>query len=295
MLSLQEAHAFLENKLSITNIEEKLKKNRFNLMREILYKFLHVEPFQNVINLSTRPEDRHLPSFQEIKEDMFGERGGRCYVANQFMKELLSTIGFDVFNCSCIVLKSGSNHVCLIVRHLTKAGDLHIIDVGLGHATWDPIPLDFQDESPVYHVGFLYFKFVRNGSVISRMHKHDKRYEFPGNIDSKAWHVFGEIDLTPREIDYFKPVCTAMYTIPGAHKSPFLEDLTLVKFENEKIIAIKNSTLLFENDNHQLEAEKIETFGELISVILDHFPNFSRDVIKAAIRSSPKCCNIFKM
>ncbi|XP_071949119.1 uncharacterized protein [Antedon mediterranea] len=264
-------------------------------MREILYKFLHVEPFQNVINLSTRPEDRHLPSFQEVKEDMFRGRGGRCYVANQFMKELLNTIGFDVYYCSCTVLKSGSNHLCLIVRHLTKTGDLHIIDVGLGHATWDPIPLDFQDESPIYHVGFLYFKFVRNGSVISRMHKHDKRYEFPVNIDSKAWYAFGDIDPTPREIDYFKPVCTAMYTIPGIHGSPFLEDLTLVKFENEKIIAIKNSALLFENDDHQLEVKEMKTFEELTLVILDHFPNFSRDKIEAAICSSPKCCEILQM
>ncbi|XP_033121608.1 uncharacterized protein LOC117120685 [Anneissia japonica] len=277
-LSDREVKEFLEDVLCIEDAEQKFKLNKKNLLREILYRFLHVEPFQNIGTLSTKPEERHLPTFDEIKKDLFRKRGGRCYSANQFMKILLEKIGYDVYHTGCLILKTKNNHLCTLVRDLTKPGDLHLADVGIAHPTWDPIPLNFEIESPVYHVGFLYFKFVRNGDKITRLHKHDKRYEFPVNINSKEWHEFMDMPITPCEVDYMQPVMTEMYTVPGAHNCPFLISLTCVIFKNEKLVAFKDSTFLYENDDHQLDVERITTREKFVSTMLTYFPQFSLEI-----------------
>ncbi|XP_033114787.1 uncharacterized protein LOC117115196, partial [Anneissia japonica] len=272
-LSDVEVKIFLEEVLFIEDAETKFTHNKEKLLREILYQFLHVEPFQNIVCLGTKPEDRHLPPFDEIKENLFRKRGGRSYVANQFMKILLEKIGYDVYHTASSVLKAKNNHVCTLVRDLNQVGDLHMADVGIGYPTWDPIPLNFEVESPVYHVGFLYFKFQRNGDIITRLHKHDKR----------TWHEFMVMQTTPCELTDMQPVMTAMYTVLGAYNSPYLKSLTCVIFKNDKLVAFKDSTFLYENDDHQLQVEQITTRKKRVSKILIHFPQFTCNMVEAAL------------
>ncbi|XP_071953231.1 uncharacterized protein [Antedon mediterranea] len=295
MLSIKEALGFLEDNLRITEVENKLKENRPELLKELLYNFIHVAPFQSIRTLSTKPDDRHLPSFQEIKEDIFDGKGGLCYALNQFIKELLNVLNYDVYYAQMAILDVDKSHVMVMVRNLIKPGDLHLVDVGMGHGSSDPIPLDFKEESPVYHIGFLYLKFVREDNVIIRYHKHDKKYEFPVNIDSKAWHVFGRITITPQDLDVFKPIMRDIYTVPGAFgTSPFLTELRCVIFEKGKIVAIKDTVLLVENDEHQLEVQEMTTHAQIISKVLKHFPSFSREMIEDALQASIVCSNIEK-
>ncbi|XP_033116477.1 uncharacterized protein LOC117116529 [Anneissia japonica] len=285
-LSDVEVKIFLEEVLCIEDAKTKFKHNKEKLLREILYQFQHVEPYHSIVCLGTKPEDRHLPLWDEIKENLFRKRGGRCYVANQFMKILLEKIGYDVYHTRGSVLKAKNNHVCTLVRDLNQVGDLHMADVGIGYPTWDPIPLNFEVESPVYHVGFLYFKFQRNGDIITRLHKNDKRYEFPVNIDSKAWHEFMVMRTTPCELTDMQPVMTAMYTVPGAYNSSFLKSLKCVIFKNGKLVAFKDSTFLYENDDHQLQVEQITTRKKLVSKILMYFPQFTLNMVEAALDAS---------
>ncbi|XP_033121588.1 arylamine N-acetyltransferase 1-like [Anneissia japonica] len=283
MLSYNDAKQFLEKILQIEDFETKFRENKLELLRDILRRYIHAEPFQGISIMSTKPEDRHLLTFEEIKQDMFARRGGLCYANNRFINVLLNTIGYDVYHIGCTVLNNHNNHLSNIARDLTKPGDLHLVDAGMAFPSWDPIPLDFEDESPVYHVGFLYFKFVRKDNTILRLHKHDKQYEFPINIDSKAWHQFWEMTTEPLAIESFHPKMTDIYTIPGAHEVPFLEHLTCVAFAEDKLIAIKDSTFLFENNDHQLEVRDINTRAELVSTFSAYFPQFPMDIFEAAI------------
>ncbi|XP_071965019.1 uncharacterized protein [Antedon mediterranea] len=282
-LSDREVDGFLKDVLEIKDAVKRFKENKFDLLREILRKFLQTQPFQNIITLSTKPTERRLPTFEEIKKDLFEKKGGRCYSMNQFMKILLEKIGYDVFHTSCAIMKSDNNHLCTFVRDLTKQGDLHLADVGIAYPTWDPIPLNFDLESPVYHVGFLYFKFVRNGDVITRLHKHHKREEYPVNIDSKAWNEFMDMPITPRDLDYIQPVMSEMYTIPGVHSCPFLKSFRCIAFKDDKLYGFKDSTFLYEDEEHQLVAEGMQSREQLLSKILEYFPQFTETMVEAAL------------
>jgi hypothetical protein len=53
-------------------------------------------------------------------------------------------------------LKHVSCHVLTAVDSLKKPGDKYIVDVGLGLPNFEPIPLDFEDETSLLYTHRLY-------------------------------------------------------------------------------------------------------------------------------------------
>ena len=166
-LSEDEAHKFIADVLQLSSDSRgKLSSDRVKFLDDLVKAYHSTIPFQNITLLSTPVEERHVPTWNDIKESVMGGYGGLCYTVSGFMKVLLTSLGYDAhFASAAFFFGYPDNHVTVIVNNLTASGSLHLVDMS-GYPTFEAIPLNFVKESPVYHHSFLRYKFVRHGSNV---------------------------------------------------------------------------------------------------------------------------------
>ncbi|XP_076324555.1 putative arylamine N-acetyltransferase 2 isoform X2 [Tachypleus tridentatus] len=256
-LTKDEALYFVSNVLNIEEAEAKLAIDRKAFLDQVVQCIHEDIPFQNLFLLSMDPENRHLPTWVEIKEFMMRKRGGICYIINVFTKYLLQALGFNAYHAACSI-EFPNNHIVTIIRDLTFDGSKHLVDFS-GYPLFKAIPLDFGEKSPVYSASFLTYKFIREQKSIVRLHQTQNIYRsssflyFDNCQDiSVNWFRFCVIDPEPRELDYFEEDMTKVFTVPGAN-SPFLETLRIVSFPGLKLRGVKNEFELSEDDNHKVK------------------------------------------
>ncbi|XP_022254128.1 uncharacterized protein LOC111088400 [Limulus polyphemus] len=286
-LTKDEAVYFVSNVLDIAEAEEKLVTDRKIFLDQLVQRIHEDIPFQNLFLLSMEPENRHLPTWIEIKESMMRKRGGLCYIINVFMKYLLQALGFNAYHATCSVYFP-NNHITTIIRDLTSDGSKHLVDFS-GYPFFKAIPLDFEEESPVYNMSFLTCKFIREQKLIVRLHQIQNIYQCSSSsyFDScqgisDNWFRFCVIDPEPRELNYFEEDMTKVFTVPGAN-SPFLETLRIVRFPGLKLCAVKNDFELSEGDNHRVKSKKFSSKAEVAKFIRKNYSPFPEDMILSGI------------
>ena len=276
MLSEEEAIHFVVNVLEIPKPLEKKRENPHGLLNELILSFLGTIPFQSMGLMSLKPEDRHLPTLAEIRKDVMSGVGGLCYTLNTFMKFLLQALGYDVYFVASNI-GYPNNHIITVVQNLTKPGDKHLVDVGVGYPTFEAIPLDFEHESPVYLHSFLWYKFVREGDTIARWHgKGESTPEYPL---VNGWRKVCIIDPTPRNLEFFAEPMHTVYTTPDP--SPFHTSLRAIIFTNKKAMCIKDMSFLVEDDNHELQETKMVHRDRLLETTAQYFPQLQLLTTKA--------------
>ncbi|XP_030853069.1 uncharacterized protein LOC115929066 [Strongylocentrotus purpuratus] len=167
----EEAFSYLRENLLMTSAAEKLCVDREPFLNDIIAAMQHHLPFHTIKSPVTPHEERHLPTLQEIKEDMFAGTGGLCYALNVFCRMLLRALGFDVVFVPSDCRGYKDVHMLLIVRHLTAVGSNHMVDVGSRCPSFRAISFDFTGQtSPAYHDSFLRYRFVREGDAVVRQH-----------------------------------------------------------------------------------------------------------------------------
>ena len=244
-LSEEEAHKFIADVLKLSESRAKLKTHRAEFLDELVKAYHGLVPFQNVTLLSQAVEDRHVPTWAEIKAAVMGGYGGLCYTLSGFMHALLASLGYDVHLASGNIFYP-DNHVMVIVNNLTSSGSLHLVDMN-GYPTFEAIPLDFAKESPVYCHSFLRYKFIRAGSdIIWRMHRQEFEEGRPMVSGQECiidgWRRVCVMDLTPRELSSFYETMVAVYTRPEVNSSPFLRSYHAVWYPDLRLVAVKNCT-----------------------------------------------------
>ena len=278
----QEAVNFVEDVLKLSSPLSKLRENRALFLNEIIKAFTSV-PFQNIHLLCEAEADRHVPTWEECKESVMGGFGGICYSQCLFMKYLLEALGYDVYFAACNIFGFSNNHVTTIVRDLSSPGSHHIVD-NSAFPTFEAISLDFEVESPIYHHSYLEYKFIKRGSQILRLHrKGEHTPTVPGGehiID--GWRRVFEFELVPRDLSHFETAMNAVYTKPGEN-SPFLKTFHAVVYKDLKLIAIKDDSLMLENDEQNLVVTKMQTREEFITTVKKYFPMFTAKEITKAI------------
>lgn len=105
MLSLtrEEALEFVENRLATKDAEKLFVKDRFLLLNDLIVAFHNNIPFQTLTNLAVRPDIRHIPDFDEMKDDLFSGKGGKCI----FVPLLSSMVCFELKVLFMIVIFHG--------------------------------------------------------------------------------------------------------------------------------------------------------------------------------------------
>lgn len=286
-LSEAEACTFIADILKLGDAREKLISNRVKFLDDLIKAHYSIVPFQNVTLLSQPVEERHVPTWNEIKAAVMGGYGGLCYTLAGFMKALLAALGYNVHFASADIFYP-NNHVTVIVNNLTFSGSLHMVDLS-GYPTFEAIPLNFEKESPEYNHSFLRYKFVRAASnVIWRMHRTELELDRPlvpeqEYITTDGWRRVCMIDLTPREFSSFYGTMAIVYTRPEINATPFQKSYRAVWFPNLKLVAIKNYTFIIENEERKEDRSQIDTQEEMMAIMLAHFPSILLPHVKRAL------------
>lgn len=55
---------------------------------------------------------------------------------------------------SDVQVRAAQDHVVVIVRNLTHAQSLHLVETGYGNPTFKAVPLNFEQESETYRQSF---------------------------------------------------------------------------------------------------------------------------------------------
>ena len=290
-LSQEEALRFVAEVLKIGDPKEKMTNSRLLFLEQLIKAYHEKIPFHNIHLLNMEPEQRHVPTWAEIKAEMMQGSGGSCYTMSVFMKFLLDALGFKTCFLACSVKGFPDNHIGTAMRDLTEKGSLHYVDP-TAYPTYAAIPLDFTEESPVYNHSYLQYKFVKqaNGNVL-RMHRTSTCSStksspglVPERLSGDQWFQVSEIDLTPRELSYFEQSIHTVFTVPGKNSS-FLLRLRAVVFTNLKLVAFKDKTLLLETEDHTLEEITMASREEMIETMAKYFPQFTEAKIAKAIDS----------
>jgi arylamine N-acetyltransferase len=220
-------------------------------------------------------------------------KGGRCYTLNTFNKYLLEALGYDSYLVGSDIVKE-NGHVVTAVDNLKKPGDKYIVDVGLGVPNFEPIPLDFEDESPIYAQSFSEFKYARKNGKITRYHREHPSAEelMPPNLSEEVkWRRFYDAneELPRRELSFFDETFEELYTDLDCSFTPFNNSFRIVGFRGEytnpKLVAFRNFTLLLENDAHKVEKVKLKSVEEILEKVDLYFP-----VLSDAAREAVKYC-----
>ncbi|XP_006811359.1 uncharacterized protein LOC102809316 [Saccoglossus kowalevskii] len=287
MFTKEEATEFITDKLKIKEPLRQFDKNRLVLLNNIIRAVMYQVPFQNITLLCLPEKDRKAPTMDEIKRDGISLVGGLCIVNNAILKNVLEAIGFDIEYVSATIIDPDS-HVLCIASNVLHEGDKYLVDVGCGYPTFEAIPLDFNDESPIYEFSFMKFKLVRNQGVIERQHLRQSKnllrldsYSVYDQFETR-WVKFYEFSVTPVEYCQFDSTMNLIYTVPDA--SPFLISIVLVSFKNGKCTVVRDNLHLEEGDDNKLhEVERLESNESIISCISKICPQLSELDIKNAV------------
>ena len=169
-----EAIEFLQNEWKMKDVAKQIQDDREKFLNKLIVTIHERVPFQLLFAVKismTPPEQRKLPTLNEANQACITGNGGNCTLINLFTCQLLNFLGYDAFFCLATVTSYRRNpHLIAIVKDLINAGDIHVVDCGLGLPSFQAISLNFNEESPVYHDSFLEYKFIKHDGKVLRMH-----------------------------------------------------------------------------------------------------------------------------
>ncbi|XP_071501060.1 uncharacterized protein [Diadema antillarum] len=294
-MTMEEALWFISDVLDVTSPESRLKADRPTFLQDLIDAWKQHIPFQSVSAIAVPQQQRHLPSFEEIKKDVFAKIGGLCYVHNVFFYVFMQTLGYNVTLVTCDISFADS-HVIIMAHNLTSEGSMHMVDVGSGYPTFTAVPCDFERESPEYHDSFLRYRFVRDGDLIIRQHHADtdpRAALWPDRVKD-GWYSFIYIHYKePKKISYFDAVMTRIYTtvLPSP---PYLSSPRCMTWPNRRLVCIKDATLLQEIEKGHVQKSYFRSPDEILTAFAKHFPDFPADMVKATWADEHVKCDFNK-
>lgn len=274
-LTKEEARSFLEKVLSITDSHQKIAEDRLAFLNIIMHTMHHTIPYQNLTRCSVPHKDRHAPSFSVIMEHMFKKYGGTCKILQTFFKCLIDALGYRADFCNVMVPSINQDHVGIIAHDLTSDGSRHIVDVGCVYPTFEAIPLDFEDESPVYSVSFLRYKFKKRPDGIVEWF-HESRQ------DKTKWFKFAEIEASKYvPVSFFFKTTERDFTDPT---NPFNTKIRISHYKENCFFAVKGKVIKWSEKKEKiLLTREVETTEEVRAILIQEFPQFPIEMIEQAI------------
>ena len=279
-ISKDEAICFVNKILGILDLKN-LREDRMKFLNELILATHRSVAFQNVTLLSWNEKERRRPTLEEIKSSMMNGLGGLCYTVGVFMVYLLRALDYKTDLVAASIHKYPDNHIVAIVRDLTYPGSKHLVDAWTGWPTFEAFPLDFAEESPIYHHSFLEFKFVKKGDTILRFHRKGHKYDKREMVDE--WSMVYEVNLTPREVSYFDHSMSEICTKPGVG-TPFLVQYRAVTYSKDmRLVAFKNRDFFLEKKNGELDVRELQSREEMMSLMGKHFPRLATEYVSKAM------------
>ena len=106
--------------------------------------------------------------------------------------------------------------------------------------------------------------------------------------EEAEWKPFYAVDedFPQKELSYFDEPMEAVYTDHNSVMTPFCTSLRIVGFvraegAGRKCVALKDYTLLLENESHHLDPVTLKSAEELLEMVDRYFPLLSEDARRA--------------
>lgn len=250
-LTVLELNSFLKR------IELLETETTFKFLKEFIFKILSKIPFQN-FKMIERGFD-HLPTEEEIKEDMLSLNGGTCATMNVFAAAVLYKLGFDVSLINGTMMKE-NDHIAIL---LNFENNLYTIDLGDGQPYFEPIPVNndiiikhpFRTYRTVNQLGNLRIDFLINGD----------------------WSTDVTLDLKRKTFKEIYKTLEQHYT--ELEFGPFWNGIRFAFYPNKKIIAIRDKVFIIQKSN---SIEKIEITSEdhLTELTSQYLPAYKVEIVK---------------
>ncbi|KAJ8040238.1 hypothetical protein HOLleu_14472 [Holothuria leucospilota] len=284
-LSKEEATLFLRDVLQVPDTLFSEEQPSLSFLNEVIKSYQNVIPWQSVVSCAVSHSQRHLPTWEEIKQRQFAKQGGRCYENNMFIKEVLYAFNFDVCYISCHVLDP-DDHMTVMVRGLTSSCSRHWVDVGSTFPLFQAIPFDFETKFVEYDIGFLRSRFVKTNGIIEWHHsRHQPPFDSCNMTKDGNWYIFGKIKADVLcDLDTFKSRMTIRYTVQD--ESMFLQEARAVVYKNNKLVAIKGMQLVLETTDKTLERKKMESLQEALEAYKTFFPQIPTNIVQDALSNT---------
>ncbi|XP_071507516.1 uncharacterized protein [Diadema antillarum] len=286
-MTSEEGFRFVRDVLHVASPEDKMTIDPKGLLDDIVCSWQQFIPYQTIRSIATPNKERHRPTLLEIKNDILAKYGGRCYHSNVGCFMVIKALGYHAALVPGDVLGRKSAHVVVIVYNLSGEGSKHMADVGTGGwPTFQLIPLDFKKESPEYHESFSRYKFVRRGDLILRLHNAENDSAGAAFFEKTlkdGWYTYAEIHHEmPVDVSHFDDIMSMLYTTIS-EDSPLLTLIWCMAFPNRRLLSIRNTTLLMEKEEGQVEKTYFRSREEMIATFSRFFPQFTEAMLNAAM------------
>ncbi|KAJ8040740.1 hypothetical protein HOLleu_15127 [Holothuria leucospilota] len=278
-LTRDEAISFITDVLGVPRIIYISEGDKLFFLNEIIGAFQREIPFQTITACGIAREDRHLPTWSEIKKDVFNKTGGICYQLHVFLKELLAALGYEIYYVKATIIMP-FDHIGLVVKNVTHNGSKHLVEAA-GFPTFQAIPLDFEGFSEVYNRSFLrqMFQKTKEGTVLWY---HEDRYDpLPLAKYQKThngFYKFAEYDInTPYSFEPFRPYLERCFT--EDEYSFVLSTPKAVRFVDQKLISVKMGSYLSEDPYKRMKTDEIKDLQEYTDLFSRHFPDIPLTIV----------------
>ena len=289
MFTKSKAIEFLQNEWKMKNVKQQLHDDREKFLNKLIVTIHEKVPFQllSVRNIALIPPDeRKVPSFHEIDYECMSGNGGGCVFINMFASRLFNSLGYCAFVGQAMVTSHIFNpHLIIIVKDLVNAGDIHVVDCGLGLPSFRAISLNFNEESPIYQDSFLEYKFVKHGGKVLRMHG-DGDVVVPRSHPTKGldfisgkWRRFYEFTGKTLEcnssLEELGPFFSFQY-LP-------MFNLRAAIFPGRKAILLEGNILSVEQDQSRtLKNIILNSREEIFQAFKRYFPTIDKELVQEA-------------
>ena len=284
MIPESEVHAFLKDKLGITNVHQRYLEDRASLLDDIVERFMHVIPFQTLTQVSLPNDAKRIPTIEENIQLVLTGLGGLCWTLNTAMLFILQALGYEAFPGLCEVTISETpraDHIIIIVKNLRKPGDEHLVDVGMGIPTFRAIPLDFETESSVYRDSTETYKFVKKDGKVLRLHK-----TYPDGIRfshvEEEWGYLCRFTLDPCPLEEIKASINKWVYSQVDHY--FSQKILFEVFPDGKLCSVKSKRLILETEESKLVTTDLKD-DQLVPTLKERLPDLPEGVIKSAVEN----------
>lgn len=251
-LSILELNQFLEQ-IDIFKTETTL-----NFLNEFIFKILSKIPFQNFEMIERG--FGHIPTEEDIKEDMLSLNGGTCATMNIFIATVLYELGFDVSLINGTMMKK-NDHIAILLNFENK---FYTIDLGDGQPYFEPLPTNedifrkhpFRTYRTINQLGNLRIDFLINGkwSTDVTLHLIKKTYN----------QIYKTLEQHYTQIEF----------------GPFWSGIRFALYPNKKIIAIRDKTFIVQK-NDSIEKIELTSQKHLVEFLNHYLPEFKDKIIQS--------------
>ena len=284
----EEAIQFLQNSWKMNDVESQVKTDRERFLNKLIPTFYERVPFQLLhffILTSLPPNEREIPSLEQIDKVCMSGLGGSCGVICVFAYRLLKALGYSAHLCVTSVTNTGVNiHFTVIVKDLVNTGDVHLVDCGLGQPSFRAISLNFNEESPVYQESYLEYKYIKRDGKILRMHgegdlvkRNDPPIEGLDLILGK-WRRFYEFSLE----DFEQKTLKTLWQYFDMRYAPKNMTPRASRFPGGKAHLIMGNNLFLEQEDRKLKKLNLQSNDEILKAYRDYFPSLDENLVHHA-------------